>query len=203
MLKSFILFAYCMLAALPSLALADIYQLPPESAEVEEIVLSNFEAEGAEILIAEAIPQQGIAIAPVSNSATQVLPFAAEVQVAAQQSALEPALIHAVMATESHLNPKAISPKGAQGLMQLMPATAKRFGVKNPYDPLQNLVAGANYLRELKDKFNGNLHLALAAYNAGPGAVVRYGSKIPPFAETQRYVPAVMHLYRKLSEEQL
>jgi len=203
MLKSLTVLGCCLLYAMPSVALADIYQLPSESAEVEEIVLSNLEAEGAEILIAETTAQEEITIDLAPTAITQALPFAAEVNIAAQQSALEPALIHAVMVTESRLNPKAISPKGAQGLMQLMPATAQRFGVKNPYDPLQNVIAGANYLRELKDRFNGNLQLALAAYNAGPAAVLHYGSRIPPFAETQHYVPTVMRLYRKFTQTPL
>lgn len=203
MLKLLTIFGCFLLPALPSAALADIYQLPSASAETEEIILSNLDAEGAELLIAETRAQQEATIEPAFVTTAQALPFASEVKIAAQQSALEPALIHAVMVTESRLNPKAISPKGAKGLMQLMPATAQRFGVKNPYDPLQNVIAGANYLRELKERFNGNLHLALAAYNAGPAAVLRYGSKIPPFAETQHYVPAVMRLYRKLSEKPL
>jgi soluble lytic murein transglycosylase-like protein len=82
--------------------------------------------------------------------------------------------------------------------MQLMPATARRFQVNDPYDPLQNIRAGARYLRELRDLYHGDLMLALAAYNAGPGVVNRFGGNIPPYAETQRYVPKVLRIYRTL-----
>lgn len=127
------------------------------------------------------------------------LPFNQEVAAAAKATLLEPALIHAVIATESHHNPKALSPRGARGLMQLMPFTAKRFFVKDSYNPAENILAGARYLRELKDLFNGDLPLALAAYNAGPQAVNRHGNTIPPFRETQLYVPKVLNIYNKLN----
>lgn len=127
------------------------------------------------------------------------LPFNIEVAAAAKDTLLEPALIHAVIATESHHNPKALSPRGAQGLMQLMPLTAKRFSVRDAFNPAQNILAGARYLRELKDFFNGDIPLALAAYNAGPQAVNRYGNTIPPFRETMLYVPKVLSTYKKLN----
>jgi soluble lytic murein transglycosylase-like protein len=82
--------------------------------------------------------------------------------------------------------------------MQLMPGTAKRFNVSNPDDPRQNVLAGAQYLRELRGLFHGDLKLMLAAYNAGPGAVIKHGTKIPPFAETQTYVPKVLRFYQKI-----
>jgi len=128
--------------------------------------------------------------------------LAEAVATAAQQTKLDPALLHAVIRVESAYNPRALSPRGALGLMQLMPATAKRFDVKNPYDPHQNILAGAKYLSELSRMFKGDIRLALAAYNAGPNAVIKYGSKIPPYTETKLYVPKVLNLYHQLSYKQ-
>jgi soluble lytic murein transglycosylase-like protein len=116
---------------------------------------------------------------------------------AARVNKLEPALIHAVIAAESGYNPFARSPKGAAGLMQLMPATAKRYGVTNRLDPAQNIQGGARYLRDLVRMFNNDLQLAVAAYNAGENAVVKYGNRIPPYSETMTYVPRVMTYYKK------
>lgn len=116
---------------------------------------------------------------------------------AARHSQLDPALIEAVVRVESGFNAAARSPKGAQGLMQLMPATARRYGVDDPFDPAQNLIGGARYLRDLLDRF-ATLPLALAAYNAGEGAVERHGNAIPPYAETIAYVPKVLAHYQRL-----
>lgn len=105
---------------------------------------------------------------------------------------MDAALLHAVIAVESGYNPSAVSPKGAIGLMQLMPATARRYGVADPYDPAQNIRGGAQYLRDLMSRFDNDLKLTLAAYNAGEQAVARYGNTIPPYKETLNYVPRVM-----------
>jgi soluble lytic murein transglycosylase-like protein len=113
----------------------------------------------------------------------------------AKEQKLEPALLHAVIAVESAYNPQARSPKGATGLMQLMPDTARRYGVTDLLNPLENLRAGARYLRDLLSMFNNNLRLVLAAYNAGEGAVIRSGHAIPPYPETQSYVPRVLQHY--------
>jgi soluble lytic murein transglycosylase-like protein len=123
--------------------------------------------------------------------------YAKHILDAARINKLEPALIHAVISAESGYNPFARSRKGAAGLMQLMPATAKRYGVTNRLDPAQNIRGGSRYLRDLVRMFNNDLHLAVAAYNAGENAVVRYGNRIPPYSETMTYVPRVMTYYRK------
>jgi soluble lytic murein transglycosylase-like protein len=107
---------------------------------------------------------------------------------------LDPALVKAVIANESGFNANATSPAGAQGLMQLMPETAASVGVRNPYDPAQNVAGGTRYLKGLLDRFNGDVRLAVAAYNAGPNAVEKYGD-VPPYAETKNYVQNVLGSY--------
>lgn len=107
-------------------------------------------------------------------------------------------LIHAVITAESAFNAAAVSPKGASGLMQLMPDTARRYGVRNIFDPVENIHGGVRYLRDLLTMFNGDVKLALAGYNAGENAVIRAGHRIPPYAETIAYVPKVMDLYGRL-----
>jgi soluble lytic murein transglycosylase-like protein len=111
------------------------------------------------------------------------------------------AFVTSIVAAESNFDCAAISPRGAVGLMQLMPATASRFGVSNPYDAQQNVHAGARYLKFLIDRFGHDIRLALAAYNAGEDAVARNGGQIPPFSETMAYVPRVLKIYRMLGEQ--
>jgi soluble lytic murein transglycosylase-like protein len=123
------------------------------------------------------------------------------IEKAAVSAAVEPNLLRAVIVVESGFNSRAVSKRGAVGLMQLVPATATRFGVSNPFDPKQNIHAGARYLKFLIDRFGQDVRLALAAYNAGEEAVDRNGGQIPPFTETMAYVPRVLKIYRMLTEQ--
>jgi soluble lytic murein transglycosylase-like protein len=123
------------------------------------------------------------------------------IEKAALSASVEPNLLRAVIVVESGFNSRAVSKRGAVGLMQLMPATAIRFGVSNPYDPRENVHAGARYLKFLINRFGQDVRLALAAYNAGEDAVERNGGRIPPFTETMAYVPRVLKIYRMLSEQ--
>jgi len=113
----------------------------------------------------------------------------------ARRYRLSPELLHAVIRAESAYNPQAVSSAGAQGLMQLMPGTAARYGVSDTFDPVDNIRGGAAYLRDLLDMFDQDLALAVAGYNAGEGAVMKYGRQVPPYAETQSYVRKVMQYY--------
>lgn len=117
---------------------------------------------------------------------------------AARTYGVDPHLVHAVIAVESAFNASAISPKGASGLMQLMPDTARRYGVRNIFDPYENIHGGVRYLRDLLAMFNNDAKLALAGYNAGENAVIRAGNRVPPYAETIAYVPKVMDLWGRL-----
>ena len=137
---------------------------------------------------------------PANPNLETILPhqnYASLIAATAQQAQLPTALLQAVIQVESAYNPQAVSPKGAVGLMQLMPATAKRYGVIDRTDPVANLNGGARYLRDLLTLFNEDLTLALAAYNAGEQAVKKYNNKIPPYQETINYVNKVKKLYEE------
>jgi lysozyme len=128
-------------------------------------------------------------------------PYAALISSAARKAALDPALVHAVIFVESRYHAAARSPKGAIGLMQVLPETAARYGVADPAkSPEANVKAGTLYLQELLQLFDKRLDLALAAYNAGENAVLRHGHRVPPYRETQSYVPAVLAKYREWQE---
>jgi soluble lytic murein transglycosylase-like protein len=139
---------------------------------------------------AQAKPPVRAAVAP-AQIGTGPVPFAAMIDAAAKKYGVDPALLAGLVKAESNFNPNARSGVGAQGLTQLMPATARGLGVTNSLDPAQALDGGARFLGGLLKQFKGNESLALAAYNAGPGAVQKFGG-IPPYEETQRYVPKVL-----------
>lgn len=147
----------------------------------------------------DALPRNGSEAAPVAKLAG--LPFSAQIEDAAKRAALDPALVHALIYVESRHNPGARSPKGALGLMQVLPETASRYGIRDAVRSVDaNLRAGTGYLRDLMNMFDGRLELVLAAYNAGENAVLRHGLRIPPYRETQQYVPAVLEKYREWQE---
>ena len=124
------------------------------------------------------------------------LQFPEFIRTAAHVNGLHPALIAAIIEAESNFNPRAHSRAGAKGLMQISPLTERHLGLKNAWDPRENVAAGSRYLRGLVDRFDGDTRLAIAAYNAGPGAVLRYGG-VPPYRETEAYVGKVFRLYTK------
>src|ERR1700678_4092531 len=169
--------------------IAEISGAPPAGAVVTTPPGGDFNAVLAQALMPELAPataENPDAPAPVPPEQINQL-----VQQNADIWQVDPALIKSVIANESSFNANATSPVGAQGLMQLMPETAASLGVKNPYDPAQNFAGGTRYLRSLLDRFNGDTRLAVAAYNAGPNAVEKYGD-VPPYAETQNYVKNVL-----------
>jgi len=176
---------------------ADIYVRTTDT-EDGEISLTNLPADSAYMLL---IADQEKAATPRQERDeieldSDKLPYDHLVKQAAASTQLEPALIHAMIAVESGHQAKARSIKGAQGLMQLMPDTSKAYAVNDPYNPAQNILAGARYLKSLLTLYGGDLSLALAAYNAGPQNVNRYGRQIPPFTETRNYVARVLRKYR-------
>jgi hypothetical protein len=130
------------------------------------------------------------AVAPIPVKPVSIERYPELINAAAKKYGLDPQLLAAVAAAESNFDPRAVSRKNAQGVMQLLPETSARLAVRNPFDPAQNIDAGARYLKELLDRFRGNVKLALAAYNAGPERVEQYGG-IPPYRETQNYVAKI------------
>jgi soluble lytic murein transglycosylase-like protein len=136
----------------------------------------------------------------VDTESSAAAPYADEINAAATRNGVDPLLLQSLIQQESGFDPNATSSSGAQGLTQLMPQTAASLGVTNPYDPAQSIDAGARYLRTDLDRFGGNTSLALAAYNAGAGAVQQYGG-VPPYAETQNYVQQVLGRYQRLTTE--
>lgn len=140
-----------------------------------------------------ALPQEYVPPPPGRGGTSEYAPLADRI---AQEAGVDTGLVRAIIAQESNWNPQAVSPVGAQGLMQLMPPTAQRLGVSDSFDPEQNIRGGVAFLKWLLDKYGGDETLALAAYNAGPAAVDRYGG-IPPYEETQRYVASVRGMMRR------
>jgi soluble lytic murein transglycosylase-like protein len=167
-----------------------LYQKDGGFTQLEASLVTGFELEVELPAVVEAAP-----------ATTQAIPQKTPrelVDAAAKKHGLPPGFVHSVVSAESGYKTDAISPKGAIGLMQLMPGTAQTYGA-DPHDPSQNVEAGAAYLRELLIKYNGDARLALAAYNAGPGAVSKYNG-VPPYAETQTYIERVLRKYKKSTD---
>ena len=181
----------------PAICHAEIYMRAQGQDERSSIHLTNIPGQpNFEVLIyADPAKPDATTLSIPTNRAgpARPYPYANAVAIAANETGLQPSLLHAVITAESGGNPKAISPKGARGLMQLMPSTGSEMGLSDHFDPVGNVLAGARYLKQLQQKF-GSVELALAAYNAGPAAVMRYGNRIPPYAETINYVNKVMQL---------
>jgi hypothetical protein len=137
---------------------------------------------------------------PEPEPLSEKTPFQKIIRAAAERYGMDADLIHCVVAVESNFDPKAVSPKNARGLMQLLPQTAAHYGVKDIFDPEENVNAGTRYLKELLTKYH-NLTLALAAYNAGPERVDRYGRRVPPYLETMKYVQRIAKNYAKIKAD--
>jgi len=187
-------------AVLPAAARADIYRYVDESGTVHFTNIPNdprfklyMTTQKAPDAVTNVLTSRGVRAYP-SEARKK---YHAHILAAARAYQLEPALLHAVISAESGYNPLARSAKGARGLMQLMPDTARRYGVDNPLDPQQNIYGGAAYLRDLLTLFGNDMNLALAAYNAGEGSVMEYGNHIPPYRETTQYVPKVLLYYKR------
>lgn len=189
-LLQFLLCGACLAAESPIYALAE---------EDGSVVLSNVPVDDRYTLLVGEPPAPPPAVTPTAERSSR---YDSIVRQAATQYGLQSEFLHAVIAVESGYDPAALSRKGAGGLMQLMPATARRYGVTNAFDPEQNIHGGARYLRDLMELFNGDLTLVLAAYNAGENAVMRNGNRIPQYRETMNYVPKVLtHYQRNLGSE--
>ncbi|MDP9014053.1 MAG: lytic transglycosylase domain-containing protein [Pseudomonadota bacterium] len=189
-------------AAAPGVARADVYSFTDADGVAH---FSNVPSDSRYRLLIATPSDTPVAAASSKEHSIDWLARSAQydgvISGAAKSATIQAALVRAVIVVESGFNPRAVSKKGAIGLMQLQPATAKRYGVKNIYDPEQNVRAGARYLSDLLARFDSNLELALAAYNAGEEAVERYGRHVPPFRETLAYVPSVMRVYQRLMDQ--
>ncbi len=180
-------FSLCM--SLSSPAGADVYKYVAPDGQV--YYADKPRHRGYRLIIRTPKPKRGGGGKILAKRRSELSPLIEKV---AKKNRLDPKLLHAVIRAESAYDPKALSPKGAIGLMQLMPGTAKRYGIDDPRDPRDNLEAGARYLRDLLELF-GDVKLALAAYNAGEKAVRKYGNRVPPYRETRQYVARVMKFY--------
>ena len=187
------------LASGPTMAHADIFTFTDPQGTVH---FSNVPVNPHYRLLVAAPPEQRKAAPKAGEWLRKSTIYDSLIESAAQNHEVQAALIRAVIMVESGFNARAVSKRGAVGLMQLLPETARRYGVSNIYDPEQNIGAGTRYLRDLMVRFDSDLNLTLAAYNAGENAVQRYGGRIPPYKETQKYVPSVLRIYRALMVRQ-
>jgi soluble lytic murein transglycosylase-like protein len=195
----FVHLSVLLVAAAGGLAHADIYSFV-DSAGVTHF--TNVPVDGRYRLLLATPREERDGTGRAANWLAKSAAFDHFIEQAARSHKVRPELVRAVIVVESAFNPNAVSNRGAVGLMQLQPATARRYGVANAFDPEQNIKAGVHYLRDLLTRYGNDLELTLAAYNAGEDAVERYGHSVPPFAETQHYVPTVLRIYRSLMSQQ-
>jgi hypothetical protein len=192
----------CLLLALNPIARADIYKYVDKYGRV---TLTDRPDKHGNLKLVKT--WKGWVARPVDLHSAQLVHSREEyndlIAEAAAKNKLPVELVHAVITAESAYQPDAISSAGAVGLMQLMPETGRRMGVSNRYDPVQNVHGGTRYLRFLMDLFNNNVVLAVAGYNAGENAVIQYGNKIPPYAETQEYVRRVVQYFKQYADERI
>jgi len=183
-----------------ALVIAGVVSAAPASAQIYtwrdangHLVLSNVRTESGAPAVTKtfAVPRTETVRATRYVAADRGWQFESLISEHARLNGVRSDLVRAVMQVESAFNPNAISPKGAMGLMQLMPATMRQYGVRNAFNPAENVRAGVAYLRDLLDRYSNNEELALAAYNAGPGAVDKHGQAVPPFRETRNYVAKI------------
>jgi len=187
-------------ACLP--ATADIYSFKDEKGVVHFTNISGLDKR-YKLVRKESAASSGAPIVDNYAPARVFMPsqediqkYSAIIDTAAKAYGVDASLVHAVISAESGYNPYALSRTGAMGLMQLMPDTARRYGVQNMMDPVENIHGGVRYLRDLLTMFKGRLDLAVAAYNAGENAVIRHGHRVPPYNETRHYVPKVLGFYK-------
>ncbi|MGZ5037036.1 MAG: lytic transglycosylase domain-containing protein [Usitatibacter sp.] len=200
----FVMAAVAVAASVAAPAFADIYSFKDEKGVVHFTNISGLDSRYKLVR-----KEDGSPINPSSRYAAKVFmpsqediqKYANIIQTASKAYGVEPSLVHAVISAESAYNQYAVSRTGAMGLMQLMPDTARRYGVQNMMDPTENIHGGVRYLADLLTMFKGRVDLAIAAYNAGENAVIRYGHKIPPYAETRHYVPRVLGFYHSFQSK--
>jgi soluble lytic murein transglycosylase-like protein len=178
--------ALCVLT--PSLAHAQLYSWRDASGR---LIISDSPKNPAARTYAVAYVGNAFGVARPQTAARRISEYDDLIVEHASRHALQPDFVRAVIQAESGFNPRARSPKGAMGLMQLMPQTAAEYGVVNAYDPAENIRAGVAYLKSLMTRYGNDVSLALAAYNAGPGAVDKYGRAVPPYKETRAYVAEI------------
>lgn len=194
-----VLLVLALVAGAAPTAQADIFSFVDEQGIAH---YSNVPNDSRFQLLLAAAPERSEAGAPINPALlAKSARFDEHIERSARYTAVSAALLRAVIVVESGFDPAAVSRAGARGLMQLMPATARSYGVSDVFDPAQNIHGGARLLRDLLKRYANDLELALAAYNAGVAAVERYGGRVPPFRETKLYVPRVLKVYRVLSEK--
>jgi soluble lytic murein transglycosylase-like protein len=196
MRRSTTLLAAVVLSAAQGQACASIFAFTDERGVVH---YSNVPVDSRYEIFLAAPMDSGAPPLPLAALLRRTEKFASLIDAAARTNGVEASLVRAVIVAESGCDPKATSRRGARGLMQLMPATARQYGVRDVLDPEQNIRAGTRYLRDLLDHYQNDVERVLAAYNAGPAAVDQHAGTIPPYRETLDYVPRVLRIYHHLS----